>query len=86
MAPFGATPGATPPPPAAGASDAAPAKPYAEVDVGVELGAGDATVHRLVAVIVVPGVPKLLAKVVDCAVLFVEPGAGRNAPHSSLRA
>lgn len=44
-----------------------------EVDVGVELGASDATVHDLIAIVVVAGRFELLTKVVHCAMLFVEP-------------
>eukprot|EP00160_Parvularia_atlantis_P019732 Unigene7868_Nuclearia_a/m.24167 Unigene7868_Nuclearia_a/g.24167 ORF Unigene7868_Nuclearia_a/g.24167 Unigene7868_Nuclearia_a/m.24167 type:complete len:339 (-) Unigene7868_Nuclearia_a:1067-2083(-) len=45
---------------------------HAQVDVGVKLGARDAAVHGLVAVVVVPRRAQLLTKVVDRAVLLIE--------------
>lgn len=46
---------------------------HAYVDVCCELLARDPRIHRLIAVIVVPGFQELLAKVVDGCVLFREP-------------
>lgn len=44
----------------------------AHVNVGGELAASDATVHRLVAVVVVTGFAELLTEVVGCGVFFGE--------------